>query len=79
MKMLNMVCRCGSKYQAREADVKRGWGKSCSKSCASMRRASREGGGKFRIAPASARYQKPSMNLVECDEGWEGHKDSWQD
>lgn len=33
-KMVDRVCACGKHFQAREADVKRGWGKSCSKSCA---------------------------------------------
>lgn len=33
-----MVCHCGIHYEARLADLKRGWGFSCSKSCASIRR-----------------------------------------
>ena len=34
-KMVEVVCiSCGSKFMAREADRKRGWAKSCSKSCA---------------------------------------------
>lgn len=33
-----MVCACGTEYPAREADLKRGWGLSCSKSCAAIRR-----------------------------------------
>lgn len=36
--MANMQCHCGAEYQAREADLKRGWGLSCSKSCAAIRR-----------------------------------------
>lgn len=32
--MVEQTCRCGEKFMARVADVKRGWGKSCSKSCA---------------------------------------------
>ncbi len=31
-------CHCGSEYSAREADIKRGWGLSCSKRCAAIRR-----------------------------------------
>jgi len=34
MKMVEVTCRCGTKFQAREADVNRGWAKCCSKSCA---------------------------------------------
>jgi len=33
-----MKCHCGNVYSARKADLKRGWAKSCSKSCASIRR-----------------------------------------
>lgn len=34
----HMVCHCGTEYQARTADIERGWGLSCSKRCASIRR-----------------------------------------
>jgi hypothetical protein len=33
-----MRCHCGNEYDARLADLKRGWAKSCSKSCAAIRR-----------------------------------------
>lgn len=33
-----MKCHCGAVYEARKADLKRGWAKSCSKSCAAIRR-----------------------------------------
>ena len=33
-----MVCHCGTEYPARKADLKRGYGYSCSKSCAAIRR-----------------------------------------
>ena len=36
--MVNMVCHCGATYMARDADIKRGWGLSCSKKCAANRR-----------------------------------------
>lgn len=35
---VQMVCHCGKHYEAREADLKRGWGLSCSKSCAALRK-----------------------------------------
>lgn len=34
----DMKCHCGKEYSARIADLKRGWAKSCSKSCAATRR-----------------------------------------
>lgn len=36
--MVLMICHCGEEYTARSADLKRGWGYSCSKSCAAKRR-----------------------------------------
>ena len=33
-----MQCHCGGFYLAREADLARGWAKSCSKRCAAIRR-----------------------------------------
>lgn len=35
---VEMVCNCGNDYSARKADLKRGYGYSCSKRCASVRR-----------------------------------------
>ena len=35
---VTMRCHCGEVYLARDADIARGWGKSCSKSCAATRR-----------------------------------------
>lgn len=35
---VKMICFCGKEYEAREADLKRGWGLSCSKSHAAIRR-----------------------------------------
>lgn len=32
--MTEVTCKCGTVFQARTADVKRGWGKNCSKACA---------------------------------------------
>jgi hypothetical protein len=41
--MVERVCRCGAKFMARAADVKRGWGKYCSKSCKAIRQEQRTG------------------------------------
>lgn len=37
-KMVRMKCHCGIEYDARAADLKRGWGLSHDKSCAAIRR-----------------------------------------
>lgn len=38
MASVEMQCHCGEIYTARSADLKRGWGYSCGKSCAAKRR-----------------------------------------
>jgi len=38
MASVEMQCHCGEIYSARSADLKRGWGYSCDKSCAAKRR-----------------------------------------
>ena len=38
MAKVKMKCHCGTEYEAREADINRGWALSCSKSCAALRR-----------------------------------------
>lgn len=35
---MKLKCFCGNVYQARQADIKRGWAKTCSKSCAAIKR-----------------------------------------
>lgn len=37
-KTVELICHCGCKYTARVADINRGWGMSCSKSCAAVKR-----------------------------------------
>lgn len=37
-KKLELVCHCGTVYSPRLADLKRGYGKSCSKRCAAIKR-----------------------------------------
>ncbi|MER2492347.1 hypothetical protein [Catenovulum sediminis] len=42
MSKVELRCFCGQVYMAREADIKRGWGKTCSKSCAAIKRESKK-------------------------------------
>ncbi len=35
---IGMKCHCGKSYEAKSADLKRGWGLSCGKRCAAVRR-----------------------------------------
>lgn len=48
-KKTKMKCHCGTEYEAREADLKRGYGLSCNKSCAAIRR----------------KYNKPAAQRVD--------------
>ena len=83
MNMIKMTCRCGKTYEAREADVKRGWGKSCSKRCAAVKRTRQERAGNHKLAEASAKYRdRPGDREIggriwdECsaDQSWDAHK-----
>ena len=38
MSKVSMICHCGKEYTTRKVDLERGWGLSCSKSCAAIRR-----------------------------------------
>lgn len=38
MAKIEMICHCGEEYESKEADLRRGWGYSCGKSCAAIRR-----------------------------------------
>ena len=85
-----MTCHCGKKYTARKSDVLRGWGKSCSKHCAAVKRARRERSGNFKRADASQQYaargdarSKERRERAEYHEssmanemGWDAHKSS---
>ncbi len=35
---VEMICACGEHYLAKKADIRRGWGTSCSKTCAAKKK-----------------------------------------
>jgi len=41
--MIDRKCHCGAEFRARSADVARGWGKFCSKSCKAREQEARTG------------------------------------
>ncbi len=49
--MANLICACGKKYTVKQSDLKRGWGRSCSKPCAAKARTRRG-----RVATAAKKY-----------------------
>lgn len=84
-------CRCGATFQARPADVKRGWAKSCSKSCAANKRESRTGAFAAHVANGGRSGDRPDGRFMmerrrerdhesamyDMDSGWDGHKDAF--
>ena len=76
--MVDVVCkntRCKKEFKARSADVKRGWGKFCCKSCKAVEQEKR--------THQYANYMDRRLNATgskhddEWDEGpgWDAHKD----
>lgn len=88
MGMVTRTCWCGKQFQAREADVKRGWAKACSKSHAAHAREKqldrfdyRHGGrnpfhnrGTERAGPDDAVHD---AGLDGLEAGWDGHKNAF--
>ena len=62
------VCKCGKEYKAKEADLKRGWAKSCSKSCAAKR--SNKIIGKFK---------KINKHIEESNDSWSPYGFGYED
>lgn len=60
-KLVRKVCACGQVFWPRESDVKRGWGKNCSKRCKAVAQVKRIG--------------RPDLEGGYREEGWDAHKD----
>lgn len=77
-----VVCNCiscGKEFSARIADRKRGWARSCSKSCAAT--ASNAKTGKFQKflrggLSNQGSHGDDSQIMDELEMGWDAHKDS---
>lgn len=69
-KMVERKCKCCRKpFQARAADVKRGWGLFCSKSCKAIKQEQRTGQFAAHIRGGIAR-----SDFDEFDPSWDSHK-----
>lgn len=87
--MIEQMCWCGKTFQAREADIKRGWAKACCKSHAAHAREKkldrfgfqRGESGTFHSCMAERREHaedaahRSGMDAVE--DGWDGHKNAF--
>jgi len=74
--MHGLTCKCGTVYFARAADIRRGWGKSCSKRCAAIKRAENsqkklDHFPKFDISIGSRAWNEASL---ANEMGWDAHK-----
>lgn len=70
--MTRVKCdRCGDTFLARTADVNRGWGKFCSKSCKAIKQERRTG----QNAAYHARQRNREDDYADgYDLGWDAHK-----
>jgi hypothetical protein len=71
-KMVTVVCKCGCKkeFQAREADVKRGWGKYFDKSHKAIEQEKRTGAN---AAFQARKSQHDGSGLYDDAVDWEGN------
>lgn len=68
-------CQCGKMFTARVADRKRGWARSCSKSCAAIK-SNRETGKYDRyLAGKCAGGSDGDAIFDDFDPSWDAHKD----
>lgn len=69
--MTEVKCKCcGDKFQARTADVKRGWGKFCSKSCKAKKQERKTG----QMAAYLNRQRQYSKTYDDDFDGsWDAH------
>lgn len=63
-------CKCGKSFYAKISDVKRGWGNSCSKSCAAQRRESKKRLGYKKEKISEVERLAEEKNYVETVEDW---------
>ena len=90
MAMVEQTCWCGKTFQAREADIERGWAKACSKSHAAHAREKkldrfgfqRGESGTFQsrhdeLHQHNSREVDHNAGMDCIEAGWDGHKDAF--
>lgn len=80
-KMVDRVCKCGCKrtFQAREADVKRGWGRYYDKTCKAVAQEKRTGqNAAYHARQANRDGSGLYDDAVDWEgNGWDAHKGSF--
>jgi hypothetical protein len=67
-KMVKKFCRtCGKEIEVRQADVDRGWGKHCSKSCVALGRSAKRPKRVVTVKDA------PRETIDDYDGSWDAH------
>lgn len=80
--MVDVICKCGKKFKARQSDINRGWGKFCSKSCKALFNNPNKSSSRSNIQIKSIRDCNSFNDYLyedidyDCD-GWDAHKDSF--
>jgi len=74
--MIEQTCICcKKKFKAREADVKRGWAKNCSKSCAASSTNKKTGNySRFKESQRKATSKDDGEGFSVFGESWDDHK-----
>lgn len=67
---------CGKPFKARAADIKRGWGKFCSKSCKASKQEKSTGQYRAHITRARTRAAVVDDSMDYRPEGWD--EDGWR-
>jgi hypothetical protein len=82
--MPSVCCKwCHKPFHARQADINRGWGKYCSKSCKASHQEKRTGGQYVdylmrKLRPQDRKTESERMHdeaMESLEQGWDGHKD----
>lgn len=82
--MTTVACKCcRKKFEARTADVKRGWGKFCSKRCKAIEQEQRTGQHRNYLNSDCDEHEDSGLSQSERDhqsamndaeQGWDAHK-----
>lgn len=73
--MIDHKCEnCGCTHKVRKSDLKRGWGKTCSKSCAASIKAKKPNSNYKKFMNRQKEREKYGSFVMDFSEGWDGHK-----
>jgi endogenous inhibitor of DNA gyrase (YacG/DUF329 family) len=75
--MLDRKCKCCRKpFKARAVDVRRGWGRFCSKRCKAVEQEARTGQYASHLAgdQLSSEERQHAADMDGAEQGWDAHK-----